>query len=339
MSLYREIRQWLYLNLETGVAYFNLSYSLAIINGTPESTLFPQRETKALSLNRLRSIINKAGAQITPIPSNEISFIKGSSGEPIDTYSANLNDNLEVLSSTELSKVLKFESSREYHKQTSEEYTYVYQTLGEILRKSDHKLFISVDRSLYDIEGRGYPVGNMTKPYKPLTMPSPRVFRAKAQALANNGDIIKVSPKEIDFDGRQNRPKNPELYLSRELHDKLFNYYVSNQKYDLASRTKSLTDLIDSFPSLDGHSSRKRLKRVMDIYEEDAYNKMVKRTLNKIVDLYQQQITQVWDSESHIRHELIDTQRRLAKIREIVDSDDSLTFNQISEIKYLTNQY
>lgn len=339
MSHYKEIRQWLYLNFTTGEILFNISYALAIINETPETTLFPQRETRALSYNRFRKILKKAKAEITLIPINEIDFIKDSSGNTIDHYSASLDDNLEALSSDSLLKVISYEKQKHYQTQNGNSYNYEYRTFGEITRKSDGKLFISIDKTAYDIEGRGYFTGNMVPPSLSGLVPSTDVLRRRAIELANEDELIKISPTEIDFNGRVDRPKSSSVYISRSLHDRLYNRYITGKKYDLSSRRKSIDELANSIPSLSEYGRPVQGEQTLSLSDIESYNKQIRRIIKKISEIANNNIIQAQNSESHIRHELIETQRRLAKIREIVDSDDSLTFNQIYQIQDLTNQY
>ncbi|MQB69413.1 hypothetical protein [Limosilactobacillus reuteri] len=349
MKSYKEIRQWLYLEtqgIHKGDVYFNIVYVLAILNGTPESIAFKSVETMALSMSRLKKEIKKAGTLIKTVPVNNIEFIKNANGETIDKHSAGIVDEgVEIISSTNLLNLLQFENKKRKRNQTKQNYPYQYITFGEIERKSDGNVFLSLLRTQYDIKGYGYPNGLLEKPSEPITPPSLNVLREKAKLIAQDDDqIIKIGPNEIAFGLRTNRPKHAELYLSPSLHDQLYNYYLSGQKYDLSNRKKSIDEIVKSTPKVTDYTIHNNLTDTWDMSSDDiaAMNNKLKRDVKNIAAQAKKIIKSVSDSEVHSKHELIEAQRRLASIRSLVKKakeQNQIDSSIADQIDHLSNQY
>ncbi|KGL66563.1 hypothetical protein LX03_08015 [Limosilactobacillus mucosae] len=347
MSEYKEIRQWLYLS--NNEICFNIAYVLAIVNGASESTIFQQQESRALSFTRLRKDIKKAGAKINLVPAQTIQFIKDINGEPIDKFSAS-QEEIEALSTENLYKLLEFEKQRLNIQQSENNFKYKYKTYGEITRNSDNELFINIEKTRYDIEGRGYTNGNMIYPNYAVSAPSAKVliYQAKKyqEALSENNEIIKISPTEIDFGDRNRRPNNAEWYVSRKLHDFLYNKYISGKTYDLGDRIKTIDELLKSTPKISDYASNKKgniTTYEMSLNDVEAFNKNNRRIVKKITEKAKEQVKKSWELESHSRHELIEAQRRLHKIRELLTKNNNsqpfIDQDTLMKIKNLTNQY
>lgn len=251
MTKYKEIRQWLYLN--NNEIYFNIAYVLAIVNGTPETKIFEQQENRALSFTRLRNDIKKAGAKITLAPAQDIQFIKGVDGKALDKFSATQNE-VGILSTENLNKLLNYEEQRSNASQSDNSFTYEYRAYGELTRKSDNQIFISIEKTRYDIEGRGYPCGNMIYPNPAVQAPSAQTLRDQAKKyqkkLQGQNELISVKPTEIDFGSRSRRPKKVELYVSPSLHDYLYNKYIAGTAYHLGDRIKKIDELVAEAPKI-----------------------------------------------------------------------------------------
>lgn len=348
MTEYKEIRQWLYLN--NNEIYFNITYVLAIVNGTPETRIFEQQENRALSFTRLRNDIKKAGAKITLAPAKDIQFIKGIDGKVIDKFSAT-QDEVEILSTKCLNKLLNYEEQRSNTPQSDNNFTYEYKTYGEITRKSDDQIFINIEKTRYDIEGRGYPYSNMLYPNPAVPAPSAKVliYQAKKyqEELHEQNELISVKPTEIDFRGRSRRPKNSEYYVSWKLHEKLYCKYISGKTYNLGDRIKTIDELVAEAPKISDYTYRDNeddaTTRKLSKNDEEAFNKANKRIVKGITEKAKEQIEQAWELETHSRHELIETQRRLFKIRELLPKDNapkqSIDPDILPTIRDLTNQY
>ena len=348
MKRYKEIRQWLYLDCANNTMsnmFFNLAYVLAILNGTPETTLFYQQETNALSFQQLPKIIKKAGAKITLVPVNDIEFIKDVNGNILDQYSNSLSDEkIQVLKSSELAKTIHYMDGTKSKQQPMSDYPFRYSTFGEIVRKSDHQVFIDIAKTRFDIEGRGYPSGNAIRPIKSNFSPSIDVLRQKAKKLAKSGQIIRINSSEIDFGDREHLPTGASIYISRELHDELFNYYVSGQKYDLKNRIRSIDSLVQSTPKIEDYAVHNKAGIFdIDSTSMEAYDKKIRRNIKNIAKRAKETIQSSWDVENHVKHEMIDAQRRLSAIKQII-SDNENKGNTINsalaqQIYNLANQY
>lgn len=348
MTKYKEIRQWLYLN--NNEIYFNIAYVLAIVNGTPETIIFKQQENRALSFIRLHNDIKKAGAKITLAPAQDIQFIKGVDGKALDKFSATQNE-LEILSTENLNKLLDYEEQRSSASQSDNNFTYEYRAYGELTRKSDNQIFISIEKTRYDIEGRGYPDGNMIYPNPAVKAPSAQTLRDQAkkyqEKLQRQNELISVKPTEIDFGSRSRRPKKVELYVSWSLHDYLYNKYIAGTAYNLGDRIKTIDELVAKAPKISDFTHRDNeddaTTRKLSINDEESFNKANKRIVKRIAEKAKEQIEQAWELETHSSHELIETQRRLFKIRELLpdknDTKQSFGPDDLPKIRDLTNQY
>lgn len=137
------------------------------------------------------------------------------------------------------------------------------------------------------------------------------------------------------------------MYVSRSLHDYLYNKYIAGTTYNLGDRIKTIDELVAEAPKISDFTHRDNeddaTTRRLSKNDEESFNKANKRIVKGIAEKAKEQIEQAWELETHSRHELIETQRRLFKIRELLPKDNvpkqSIGPDVLPIIINLTNQY
>lgn len=324
MKQYKEVRQWTYLDLQTGEIFFNEINVLAIVNNSPMNIDYETVEENGLSLENLYKIGKKGDINFSYIPSKDISFAKNYADEIIDVRSS-MVDETKALSSKYLQDLLNYVSSIRGPVKSKDEKDYTMRTWGEIIRYSDNEFFISLKKCMYDIEGFGSFNGIQHNSSEPVSLPSLESFSYKAKELLKTNErfkLIKVSPQDIDFHNRNLRSSNVETFVNIGLHDELFNFYSRKDFSGNQHRIKSIQDIIKNLHTPYDYASEKFAKgsitkaQNFQMSKEDieAFNAYVRRIINTVASSAQKQIDDSIKSETHYFCNMKNAEHRLGLI-------------------------
>lgn len=309
MKQYKEIRQWTYLDLQSGDVFFNEVNVLSIVNNSPMDVYYAPAEENGISLEGLYKLCEKANINFLNIPSKDILFAKNWEDKIIDLRSS-MSNKTKVLSSINLKDLLNYVSSIRGPVQSSKEKSYTMRAWGEISRYSDNEFFISLKKCMYDIEGFGSFNGIQHNSSEPTPLPSIESFSSKAKELLKTNDrfkLIKVSPQDINFNNRNLRSSNVETFVNISLHDELFNFYSRKDFSGNQHRIKSIQDIIKNLHTPYDYASEKFAEgsitkaQNFQMSKEDieAFNAYVRRIINTVASSAQKQIDDAIKSETH----------------------------------------
>lgn len=266
MIKYKEIQPQTYLELDSGKVYFAIEEVLRIINYPAEN--YPKNSISPSKLNKLLKKNNIVWHNINRQQTMLLTYYDET--KPDDSHAASLTE-LSVLSSTDITKLLILISRSKPTKNGSINAPYKELEWGIIVpRNNDTKLYYSIDRVTYDIQGY-LSLGHKDSPA--ININSKTVSKKAKQfskEFPNPYEVITVPVNQINFTNSKIHANRAKLYVNLNLHDKLLSHYKHQKGVSLKKETANLKSIIGSTEPLAAYI-RKNLKQSIN-GNSDAYS-------------------------------------------------------------------
>lgn len=327
---YKEIQSQIYLDLESGMTYYNVNNLADKLNKG-----YPYIKFKnAMSPSQIKNLIHKKKLPVKKLTTEDIDFAY-TRDRFEDENSASL-PYIEVIDARSFGTLVSLIESTHENKSRPSKKEFILRDWG-LVESTDRKhpdLFYSIQRTQGDIKG---PVSSthLSQTYEKLSQKTlaNKINSILKKTSDKNLKAIEIKPEQIDFKDFHKHATNVEEYVNEALYDKLISLYVYHKNETTKGKFEKLEDARNSTDTIRSMVMPYREKDSnKDFYftesEVENLDKQINRRVDAVIKIAMQTYSDYEDKLNYITNRNIEVDGARTELKNKLNEDQWRTFKR-----------